>query len=233
MKGIITQHEKEIIEQLKDDEEVKAFIKEYEYITFKYESAMQETETKLKILSNDYKKTEGHSPIESIETRLKSPESLIKKMIRNSIPFNFEEVQNKLFDIAGVRVVCSFISDIYDIVEMIEKNDDITVVRKKDYVANPKPSGYRSVHLIVKIPIYLTTGREYIFVEIQIRTIAMDFWATLEHKMNYKFDGNVPEYVRRELIECANISNETDTRMMHLNEMVKQANILPDKQIII
>lgn len=222
IKGVITSTEKKLIQDLYKEEKIQNFIKDLKFFTLKYSAAMNETVTKLKILNEDFETRYKRSPIENIENRIKTPESLIKKMIRNDVAFNFDDLQDNIYDIAGVRVICSFVSDVYTIVKMIEDNDEFTVVRKKDYIQNPKPSGYRSLHLIVKVPVYLTTGKEDVYVEIQIRTMAMDFWASLEHKIKYKYDGTVPQEVLDELVECADSIAEADEKMMKLGQMVIQ-----------
>ena len=210
--------------QLPDIKTIKKFEEEFKPFSLRYRAAMKETETKIRILNEDFKLRHNHNPIEYIETRVKSTESLMNKMIKYNIPFNIEDLKENIFDIAGIRIVCSFISDIYHLVDMIEQNEDITVINKKDYIANPKDSGYRSFHLIVKVPIFLTTGREEVYVEIQIRTIAMDFWASLEHKIRYKFKGIVPDLVLQELVACSETVAKTDSEMMRLNEIVKSVN---------
>lgn len=222
IKGVITSTEKKLIQDLYKEEKIQNFIKDLKFFTLKYSAAMNETVTKLKILNEDFETRYKRSPIENIENRIKTPESLIKKMIRNDVAFNFDDLQDNIYDIAGVRVICSFVSDVYTIVKMIEDNDEFTIVRKKDYIQNPKPSGYRSLHLIVKVPVYLTTGKEDVYVEIQIRTMAMDFWASLEHKIKYKYDGTVPQEVLDELVECADSIAESDEKMMKLGQMVIQ-----------
>lgn len=222
IKGVITSTEKKLIQDLYKEEKIQNFIKDLKFFTLKYSAAMNETVTKLKILNEDFETRYKRSPIENIENRIKTPESLIKKMIRNDVAFNFDDLQDNIYDIAGVRVICSFVSDVYTIVKMIEDNDEFTVIRKKDYIQNPKPSGYRSLHLIVKVPVYLTTGKEDVYVEIQIRTMAMDFWASLEHKIKYKYDGTVPQEVLDELVECADSIAEADEKMMKLGQMVIQ-----------
>lgn len=222
IKGVITSTEKKLIQDLYKEEKIQNFIKDLKFFTLKYSAAMNETVTKLKILNEDFETRYKRSPIENIENRIKTPESLIKKMIRNDVAFNFDDLQDNIYDIAGVRVICSFVSDVYTIVKMIEDNDEFTVIRKKDYIQNPKPSGYRSLHLIVKVPVYLTTGKEDVYVEIQIRTMAMDFWASLEHKIKYKYDGTIPKEVLDELVECADSIAESDEKMMKLGQMVIQ-----------
>jgi putative GTP pyrophosphokinase len=225
MKGIITTGEKQIIaEKMAKEEVVKQFIRDLKTFYLKYTAAMNETATKIEILNEDYKTRYDHSPIEHIESRIKEPESLIKKMMRNNLDFDINTMQNRIFDIAGVRVICSFQQDIYDIVDMINKNEEIQVIKTKDYIANPKESGYRSYHMILKVPVYLTTGREEVPVELQIRTMAMDFWASLEHKIKYKYDGIIPEEIQKELVECSNTIAKADEEMMRINNRIKEVN---------
>jgi putative GTP pyrophosphokinase len=210
--------------ELFNSNEVKNFISNLKNFNLKYIAAMKETETKLNILNEDFKTRYKHSPIDHIESRIKTPTSLIKKMIKNNVAFDFNEVELKIKDIAGVRVICPFIDDIFTIVDMVEKNEDIEVIKKKDYINNPKESGYRSYHMILKVPVFLTTGREEVIVELQIRTMAMDFWASLEHQIKYKYDGIIPSEVHQELIECASAIEESDKQMLKLNKRVKQIN---------
>lgn len=224
IKGVITSTEKKMIEDLSKEERIQVFISELKTFYLKYTAAMNETATKIEILNEDFKTRYNHSPIEHIETRIKEPESLIKKMLRNNVPFDLSILENQIYDIAGVRVVCSFIQDIYAIVEMIQDNEEITIIKTKDYIKNPKPSGYRSFHMILKVPVYLTTGKEYVYVELQIRTMAMDFWASLEHRIKYKYDGIIPEDVQEELIQCAETISQADKQMMHLHNKVKEVN---------
>lgn len=224
IKGVITSTEKKMIEDLSKEERMQVFISELKTFYLKYTAAMNETATKIEILNEDFKTRYNYSPIEHIETRIKEPESLIKKMLRNNVPFDLSILENQIYDIAGVRVVCSFIQDIYAIVEMIQDNEEITIIKTKDYIKNPKPSGYRSFHMILKVPVYLTTGKEYVYVELQIRTMAMDFWASLEHRIKYKYDGIIPEDVQKELIQCAETISQADKQMMHLHNKVKEVN---------
>lgn len=224
IKGVITSTEKKMIEDLSKEERIQVFISELKTFYLKYTAAMNETATKMEILNEDFKTRYNHSPIEHIEIRIKEPESLIKKMLRNNVPFDLSILENQIYDIAGVRVVCSFIQDIYAIIEMIQDNEEITIIKTKDYIKNPKPSGYRSFHMILKVPVYLTTGKEYVYVELQIRTMAMDFWASLEHRIKYKYDGIIPEDVQEELIQCAETISQADKQMMHLHNKVKEVN---------
>ncbi len=225
LKGIITRKEQEIVKKLYEKDDIQEFLSELKELSLKYSAAMHETETKLNILNEDLKIRNGHSCIEHIETRMKSPESILKKMLRNNYPFTIDSMKENVRDIAGVRIICSFKSDIFELVKLIKSIDDFEIVREKDYVTNPKPSGYRSYHIIAKVPIQLSTGKEKVFVEIQIRTIAMDFWASLEHQINYKYDGIVPLEVRKELVECADTVAEADIKMMNLSEKVRNLDV--------
>lgn len=223
-KGIITTNEYRIIEDLHKDPQVKKFISDFKTFQLKYLAAMEETVTKIKILNEDFKMRYKHSPIDNIESRIKSIDSLIAKMIKDNVPFNIQSLETSIFDIAGVRIICSFISDIFNIAKMIQDNEDIEVLMIKDYVTKPKKSGYRSYHMILKVPVYLTTGREEVIVELQIRTMAMDFWASLEHQIKYKYEGIIPDEVEQELIDCSDSIYESDIKMMKLNETIQNAN---------
>ncbi len=156
-----------------------------------------------------------------MKSRIKSPESIVKKLRRHGHEVTIESMQQHLNDIAGIRIICSFTSDIYQIAQMISNQSDVKVLTVKDYIASPKPNGYKSYHLVVLIPIFLSDGRVDTKVEIQIRTIAMDFWASLEHKIYYKFEGNAPEQIRADLKDCADIVEMLDERMLNLNEMIQ------------
>ena len=156
-----------------------------------------------------------------ISKKSKSPESICKKLKRNGFEVTMENMANNLNDIAGIRIVCSFTSDIYRIAEMIGKQNDLTVLSVKDYIKRPKASGYKSYHMLVTVPVYLSDRIVDTKVEIQIRTVAMDFWASLEHKINYKFEGNAPAYIKNELIECSKMASELDRRMLSLNEEIQ------------
>ena len=154
-------------------------------------------------------------------SRIKKPESIVKKLKKHGYESTIENMVKYVNDIAGIRVICSFTSDIYRIAEMIINQNDIKVLSVKDYIMNPKPSGYKSYHLIVTVPIFLSDRIVDAKVEIQIRTVAMDFWASLEHKIHYKFEGNAPEHIKKELVECANMVSDLDARMLSLNEEVQ------------
>ena len=187
-----------------------------------YESGIQEVLTKLEILQRDARFSK-HNPIESIKSRVKSPMSILEKMHRKGFPISLESIKTNLNDIAGIRVICPFIEDIYTVADMLTRQDDLKVVEKKDYIQNPKPNGYRSLHLIVETPIFLHDQKRLMKVEVQFRTISMDWWASLEHKIRYKKNLPEMEYVERELYECAEISAQLDARMEKLQKIAAQA----------
>ena len=196
-------------------------IDKWETLMFTYESALKEIATKIDILNNEFIKIHNYNPIEHVTSRIKSSESIVKKLKRHGLEVNMDNMQNCLSDIAGIRIVCSFTSDIYRIADRISSQSDIQVLTVKNYIANPKPNGYMSYHMIVSIPIFLTNDVIDTKVEIQIRTIAMDFWASLEHKIYYKFEGKAPAGIKDELKECANIISFLDEKMLSINESVK------------
>ncbi len=185
-----------------------------------YKFALAEVETKLKILEEEFQLIHEYNPIEHIHTRLKSPESIVTKAQRKNIHFSLASFKEHMQDIAGVRINCSFNSDIYKVSDMIQKQQDIEVVECKDYIKNPKPNGYRSLHLILKIPVFMSDRVEKVFVEVQIRTIAMDFWASLEHKIFYKYNKAVPTFITKELKEAAVSANELDKKMENLHKEI-------------
>ncbi len=191
-------------------------------VTLVYSSALKQINTKLEILNDEFQHVHQYNPIEHIKSRLKTPESIVKKLKKYGQESTIENMVAYVNDIAGIRVICSFTSDIYEIAHMISSQSDIKVIEVRDYIKNPKPSGYTSYHMLVTIPIYLSDKIVDTKVEIQIRTVAMDFWASLEHKINYKFEGNVPEYIQNELVECAQMVSKLDDRMLLLNEEVQK-----------
>ena len=189
-----------------------------------YNSALKEIGTKLEILNDEFQHVHRYNPIEHIKSRIKSSESIVKKLRRNGYESTIENMVEYVNDIAGIRVICSFTSDIYRIAEMISDQNDIKVLAIKDYIQTPKASGYKSYHMLVTVPIYLSDRIVHAKVEIQIRTVAMDFWASLEHKINYKFEGNVPQYIKDELVECSQMISDVDARMLNLNEQIRDMN---------
>ncbi len=187
-----------------------------------YNSALKQIETKLEVLNDEFQHVHRYNPIEHIKSRIKTSESIVKKLKKNGYESTISNMIEHVNDIAGIRVICSFTSDIYRIADMISHQKDIKVLLVKDYLAKPKASGYKSYHMIVSVPVYLSDRIVDTKVEIQIRTVAMDFWASLEHKIHYKFEGNAPEYIKNELIECAKMVSDLDAKMLSLNEEVQK-----------
>ena len=191
-------------------------------VMFLYNAALQEVSTKLNILNEEFQHIHRYNPIEHIGTRIKSPESIVKKLKKNGHESSIENMILYVNDIAGVRLICSFTSDIYKLAKMIASQNDLKVLEIKDYIKNPKQSGYKSYHMIVTVPIFLSDHIVETKVEIQIRTIAMDFWASLEHKIYYKFEGNAPAYISKQLRECAKMVSSLDERMLQLNDAIQE-----------
>lgn len=185
-----------------------------------YNSALRQVQTKMEILNEEFQHVHQYNPIEHIKARIKTPESIVKKLRRHGLESTIENMVNEINDIAGVRIICSFTSDIYRVADMIRNQKDIKVMAVKDYITYPKTSGYRSYHMIVTVPVYLSDRIVDTKVEIQIRTVAMDFWASLEHKIHYKFEGDAPQHIRTELVECARMVADLDSRMLMLNDEI-------------
>lgn len=192
---------------------------EYNVMPFKrlmayYKCAIMEVETKFKVLNQEFSLEYDRNPIETIKTRLKSPDSIVKKLAKKDVPLTVESIEKNLNDIAGVRVICSFPEDIYVLADCLLQQDDIKLIEVKDYIKNPKPNGYRSLHLIVEIPIFLKDEKKNMRVEVQLRTIAMDFWASLEHKLKYKPQSEITKASSKELVTCAKMVHKLDNKMM-------------------
>lgn len=190
----------------------------YQRLMTYYECAMMEVETKFRVLDAEYGLQHDRNPIESIKTRLKSTDSLAKKLVRKGFPLSVESVERNIYDVAGVRVVCTFPEDMFTLAEALLAQDDVTLIERRDYVANPKPSGYRSLHLIIETPIFLQKEKRLVKVEVQLRTISMNFWASLEHQLRYKknLDEKTAAAVAAELADLAEVSANMDTRMQAL-----------------
>lgn len=189
-----------------------------------YRCAIMEVETKFRVLDVQLSLNSENNPIETIKTRLKRPESIAAKIQWRGLPFTLEAIENNLFDIAGVRVICSFPEDIYRLADSLLRQDDVTLIERKDYIQNPKPNGYRSLHLIIEIPIFLQNEKRMMKVEVQLRTIAMDFWASLEHKLRYKKDiRNVEHYdqISQKLKACAEMSATLDSQMEAIRNQIE------------
>lgn len=191
-------------------------------VIFLYNAAMKEVGTKLEILNDEFQHVHKYNPIEHIKTRIKTPESIVKKLKRYGYESSIENMLRYINDIAGVRLICSFTSDIYRLAEMIGNQSDLKVLAIKDYIKKPKESGYKSYHMLVSVPIFLSDSVVDTKVEIQIRTIAMDFWASLEHKIAYKFEGNPPDYLETELKACADMVDMLDAKMFSLNQAIME-----------
>ena len=196
-----------------------------------YQCAVMEIETKFRVLNQEYSLEYDKNPIEGIKTRIKSYDSIVRKIRRKNIPMSLTAIEENIKDIAGVRVICSFPEDIYELADSFLRQDDIVLIEKKDYIKNPKPSGYRSLHLIVQVPIFLQKNKKMVNVEVQFRTIAMDFWASLEHKLRYKKDipADKVKYLEDEMLACAQISADLDMRMQNVRDVIAE-NATPDER---
>lgn len=194
---------------------------QFESLMIKYRAAVREVTTKLEVLNDELSSFAERNPIEGIQSRIKRPYSIAKKLKARGLPVAVESIQKNLNDVAGIRVICPFISDIYDVADMLLSQEDVLLIEKKDYIEKPKDNGYRSLHLIVEIPIFLSKGKENMRVEIQIRTVAMDFWASLEHQIRYKKGLEEGQKISEGLKECADTIARTDLRMQELREMIK------------
>lgn len=202
--------------------QLKQFKDEITRFMMKYKFALNEMETKVEILQEEFQLLHDYNPIEHTKSRLKSPESILNKMYRKGVDLTFSDIKNHIRDIAGIRITCSFISDIYRISDMLARQSDITIIEVEDYIKNPKPNGYQSLHLIVQVPVFMSDHEELVYVEIQIRTIAMDFWASLEHKIYYKYSETVPENLLTELKEAAQTASALDQKMERIHREIKK-----------
>lgn len=188
----------------------------------KYEFGLKMLESELDILIQEFEYKHKYNPVEHTKSRIKSVDSIINKLESKGYDPTIFNMINHVHDIVGIRIICSFITDVYDIVNMIIASKEIKVIERKDYIAEPKDSGYSSYHLIVLVPIYLSTGIEYIEAEIQVRTVTMDFWASLDHKIRYKFSGTVPDEVQEEMMKYSKAVKEIDNKMLDLNDLINQ-----------
>ena len=234
--------ETQLVSQNKEAEsaemqEFRNLILEARSLMGRYRCAVMEVETKFKVLNEELSLLNDHNPIESIKSRLKTPDSIYGKLKRKNLPMTLEAIERNLFDIAGVRVICSFIDDIYMLADCLTRQDDVTLIEMKDYIRNPKGNGYRSLHLIISVPIFLQNEKRNMKVEVQLRTIAMEFWANLEHQMRYKKDlsPQLLEKISSELSACAETSAELDLRMQEIRYTIelsddKDENDAPDSE---
>ena len=233
---VLEEKRNQILRESITSEEFLDFMKKnmepFETLLTYYRCAIMEVETKFQVLNEQFSLQYDRNPIESIKSRLQSTDSLIRKIRRKQVPLTVEAIEQNITDIAGVRVVCSFPEDIYLLADCLLQQDDITLIEKKDYIEEPKPSGYRSLHLIVEVPIFLQDEKRNMKVEVQLRTIAMDFWASVEHKLRYK--KNIPEdqaeELGRELVECSDISAALDFRMQDIRKRLARAELENEPQ---
>ena len=203
------------VREYKDNE-----VDSWEEVNLIYNAALKQVQTKMEILNEEFQRVHKYNPIEHIKARIKSSESIVKKLKRYGYESTIENMINYVNDIAGIRIICSFTSDIYRIADMVANQKDIKVLSIKDYITYPKASGYKSYHMLLSVPVYLSDRIEETKVEMQIRTVAMDFWASLEQKMHYKFEGDAPQHIKDELVECAHMVSDLDARMLSLNEEI-------------
>ena len=205
-----------------------AFAKQFQEVMMMYTCAIREVKTKFEVLNDELSVRNKRNPIEMIKSRVKKPMSIVEKLSKRGQPITLESMISNLDDVAGVRVICSFLDDIYEVSDMIAKQDDIKIISIKDYIKNPKPNGYSSYHMIIKVPIYLHDVKELIPIELQIRTIAMDFWASLEHKMKYKKSLDEAPQIIKELKECADSISDIDKKMLEIRKNIENMNISQD-----
>lgn len=226
------------LQNLMQNEQVEQILEEgeaFQTLMAYYRCAIMEVETKFKVLNEQHSLEYDRNPIEDIKSRVKSMESLIKKIRKKDIPLTLSSIEENIHDIAGVRVICSFPDDIYMLADCLLSQDDITLLEKKDYIKNPKPGGYRSLHLIVSVPIFLQDGKRNMTVEVQLRTIAMDFWASLEHKLRYKKDipADKAKYLEDEMLACAQISADLDMRMQNVRDVIAENTTSDERPLLL
>ena len=195
--------------------------RQFQEAMMQYSCAIREFKTKLEVLNDEFQVQRSHNPISYIKYRVKKPASILEKLKRRGYPVTLQSVEDNLHDVAGIRVICSYVQDIYMVADMLTSQNDITLMEVKDYIANPKPNGYRSLHLVVQIPVFFSDGCKPLKVEVQIRTIAMDFWASLEHQLKYKTEGDVPDEIAAELKDCSDVIANTDQRMQKIYNTLK------------
>ncbi|MGO2995726.1 GTP pyrophosphokinase [Brachybacterium alimentarium] len=201
--------------------QMRQVYEEFTQLRMHYQFGIDEVQTKVNILRQEFEQIHDYSPIEHVRSRLKSTESLIEKAVRTGGEMTIPAIRARIHDIAGVRITCSFVSDVYWIADMLSRQPDLEVLTVKDYIAAPKPNGYRSLHVIVQVPVFLSQHTEYVPVELQLRTIAMDFWASTEHKLSYKYEKNLPAPLRAELDDAARVAADLDERMERMRAEIR------------
>ena len=195
------------------DAEFKEMLQAYSKVQYLYAAGIDFVRGRLETLNNEFRTRHSHNPIHHIESRVKTPQSITLKLTRMGIPVSMTNAKKNLRDIAGVRVVCCYVEDIFTIANLLTSQDDVSLIEEKNYIRQPKDNGYRSLHIVIDVPVYLSGAKVFIPVEVQIRTVAMDFWASLEHNLRYKAEDEVPAFIVDELKSCADIITETDARM--------------------
>lgn len=207
-----------------DSEKIFEKLQDFQEFMMMYNCAIKEVRTKFEVLNDDLATAHNRNPIEMIKSRIKKPESIFKKLIRKNYEVTMASILQNINDVAGIRVICSFVDDIYEVAKMFISQDDVTLISVKDYIKTPKENGYRSFHIIVSVPVFFANRKEDIKVEVQFRTIAMDFWASLEHTMKYKQDIDDADKIMEELKECADVIALTDIRMQEINKKIHKSN---------
>ena len=205
---------------------------EFQRFLMEYRFGLQEIETKISILREEFHEMHDYNPIEHVSSRVKSPDSLVEKIQRRGIDPDFDSVRAHITDVAGIRITCSFVNDVYRLFDLLSAQDDITVREVEDYIATPKGNGYKSLHAILEVPVYLSTGRVDVPVEVQFRTIAMDFWASLEHKIYYKYERQVPDNLLGQLKDAADAAAELDARMTRLHQQIRGAGAVSPTHLV-
>ena len=211
------EEQKTRLRDLLNDEETLKNLDAFVRMNLLYEAAMKVMNAKLEILQREYSMAHGYNPIHSVESRLKTPKSIAEKLRRKNLPLSIEAVRRNLKDVAGMRIICNYKNDVYTIADVLKRHLDLSVVEEKDYIATPKENGYRSYHLVLTVPVYFSNATETVPIEIQIRTIAMDFWASLEHKLRYKKDGKMSYDLQQRLKASAEITDKLDEEMQNIN----------------
>lgn len=227
---VIPKVDQEIYEQRR---KMAGTMVDYKEMRMRYSCAIKEVRTKFDVLNSEFNVRYQRNPITSINSRLKSSTSIREKLSRKGLPFTIENVEDNLYDVAGIRVVCSYVDDIYVLAEALAQQDDITVIRRKDYIRNPKPNGYRSYHMIVSVPVFFSDQTREMAVEVQIRTIAMDFWASLEHQLKYKQEVPNQAEIVRSLTACAEQIAVIDEQMWQVRQQIEQSEDLPTEEEIL
>lgn len=206
-------------------EELLEMARKFQEIMMMYTCAIREVKTKLEVLNDELTVKNRRNPIEMIKSRVKKPQSIVEKLKRRNLPVTLDSIIKNLYDVAGIRVICSFLDDIYEVADMLKRQDDVNVISEKDYIKKPKENGYRSYHLIIEIPVFFSERKQPMRVEVQIRTIAMDFWASLDHQLKYKKEFINSEEVVRQLRECADVIAKTDKQMLDIRKSIESRGI--------